>query len=62
MLMYNLPVALLRSNHALNPPGSRGDIIPSLNLGLALLHLHNLGKLRVTYFATLLKPVSSPSL
>src|SRR5215212_8206856 len=44
--VHHLPLSLLRPKDRRNPHGNRGDIIPPLNLGLAALYLHCVGKLR----------------
>jgi hypothetical protein len=43
--MHYLPGALLRSKDHRNPQSKWGDILPSANLGLYPLYLHNVGKL-----------------
>src|SRR5215207_8114710 len=44
--VHNLPGALFRPKDARDAHSHRGDILPSANLGLVALHLHNVGKLR----------------
>src|SRR5919199_4572558 len=43
--MHHLPGTILRPKDRGNPQGNRGDIIPPLELGLASLYLHRVGKL-----------------
>ena len=44
--MHYFPLSLFRPKDRRNPHGNRADIIPPLNLGLASLYLHCVGKLR----------------
>src|SRR5215211_6038559 len=44
--VHYLPGAIFSPKDRRNPHGNRGDIIPSLNLGLASLDFHCVGKLR----------------
>ena len=44
--MHHLPGTLFRPKDRRNPHGNRGNIFPSLNLCLASLYLHCVGKLR----------------
>jgi hypothetical protein len=43
--MHKLPDPLFRPKDRRNPHGNPSDILPSTNLGLAPLHLHNVGKI-----------------
>jgi hypothetical protein len=43
--MHYFPLSLFRPKDRRNPHGNRADIIPPLNLGLAALYLHCVGKL-----------------
>ena len=44
--MRYLPDTVFRSKDRRNPKSDRGDFLPSADLGLCLLYLHNVGKLR----------------
>jgi len=44
--MHNLPDTVFRSTDARNPQSEWDDLLPSANLGLVPLYLHNVGKLR----------------
>src|SRR5215211_8668322 len=44
--MHNLPHTVFTPKYARNAQGNRSELLPSANLGLVALHLHNVGKLR----------------
>src|SRR3712207_2769330 len=43
--MHNLPVAILGSEDHRDPQSQRGDVLPSADLGLRPLDVHDVGKL-----------------
>jgi hypothetical protein len=46
MTMHDLPDTLFRSKDARNPQSNRGELFRSANLGLQLLYLHQVCKVR----------------
>ncbi len=56
--MHNLPGAIFRSKDHRNPQSDWANILASAGLGLFPRQLHNISKLRVTYFTNVPWPGS----